>query len=105
MMGLDGEPVEVDERALNALSARLHGPLLRPEDAGFDGAVQIWNAMITKTPALVVQPESAEDVREVVRFARAHNLLSSVKGGGHNIAGTSLADGGLTPRHVPDEAS
>jgi FAD/FMN-containing dehydrogenase len=96
MMGLDGEPVEVDERALDVLSAQLHGPLLRPGDAGFDGAVQIWNAMISKTPALVVQPESAEDVREVVRFARAHNLLSSVKGGGHNIAGTSLADGGLT---------
>ena len=56
----------------------------------------VWNAMAAKVPALVVQPESARDVAETVAFARDHELLLSVKGGGHNIAGTSVAEGGLT---------
>ena len=47
-------------------------------------------------PALVVQPTSARDVAAAVGFAAEHGLLLSVKGGGHNIAGTAIADGGLT---------
>ena len=52
--------------------------------------------MISKCPALVVQPVSTDDVRQTIGFARANGLLLSIKGGGHNIAGTALADGGLT---------
>jgi FAD/FMN-containing dehydrogenase len=96
MTGLDGEPVEIDVPALEALSTRLAGSALRPGDAGFDEAVRIWNAMISSSPALVVQPDSAADVREAIAFARANRVRVSIKGGGHNIAGTSLADGGLT---------
>ncbi len=75
---------------------RLRAPVLRPGDAGFDEAVRIWNGMIAKTPALVVQPGSAGEVREAVELARRVGLPLSVKGGGCHIAGTSLADGGLT---------
>jgi FAD/FMN-containing dehydrogenase len=96
MTGLDGEPVDVGVQALEALSARLDGPTLRPGDAGFNEAIRIWNGLISKRPALVVQPVSIGDVREAIGFARANGLLLSIKGGGHNIAGTSLADGGLT---------
>jgi FAD/FMN-containing dehydrogenase len=52
--------------------------------------------MIDKSPALVVQPTGTADVVAAVNFAREHDLLLSAKGGGHNIAGTALADGGLT---------
>ena len=52
--------------------------------------------MAARLPALVLQPTSAHDVAAAVRFARDHGLLLSVKGGGHNIAGTSIAEGGLT---------
>jgi len=52
--------------------------------------------MIDKSPALVVQPTGTADVVATVNFAREHDLLLSIKGGGHNIAGTALADGGLT---------
>jgi FAD/FMN-containing dehydrogenase len=52
--------------------------------------------MAAKTPALVVQPISAEDVAASVAFAREHGVLLGVKGGGHNIAGTAVADRGLT---------
>ena len=96
MTGLEGNRVEVDDRALEEFSVALDGRALRPGDPGFEDAVLIWNAMISKRPALVVQPRSAGDVREAVRFARANGILLSVKGGGHNIAGTSLADGGVT---------
>lgn len=93
--GLEGEPVRVGAGALEALSARLDGSVLRLGDAGFDEAVRIWNGMISKRPALVIQPLSRGDVREAIGFARANGLLLSIKGGGHNIAGTSLSDGGL----------
>jgi FAD/FMN-containing dehydrogenase len=96
MTGLDGGVVDVDARTLETLSASLDGPTLRPADSGFDAAMRIWNGTIQRTPALVVQPVSPGDVREAVRFARANGILLSIKGGGHNVAGTALADGGMT---------
>src|SRR5919197_4930601 len=79
-----------------ALEKRLRGPLLRPGDAGFDEATLLWNGMIEKTPALVVRALDTADVITSVDFAREHEVPLSVRGGGHNIAGTALADGGLT---------
>ncbi|HEV2069682.1 MAG TPA: FAD-binding oxidoreductase, partial [Acidimicrobiales bacterium] len=96
MTGLDGEPVEIGQQTLEVLADRLAGELLRREEPGFAEAVSIWNGMISKRPAVVVQPVSADDVCQAIHFARAHGVLLSVKGGGHNVAGTSLADGGLT---------
>ena len=65
-------------------------------DQGWNEAVSIWNGMAARLPALVLQPASAHDVAAAVGFAREHGLLVSVSGGGHNIAGTSMAPGGLT---------
>ena len=58
--------------------------------------MRIWNGLAATAPALVLQPASAADVAAAVGFARAHGLLLGVKGGGHNIAGTAIAEGGLT---------
>lgn len=96
MTGVDGEPVEVRQDAFDALTNRVAGEVLRPADRGFADAVTIWNGMISKRPAVVVRPISATDVCEAIQFARANGVLLSVKGGGHNVAGTSLTDGGLT---------
>ncbi|HEX2111754.1 MAG TPA: FAD-binding oxidoreductase [Gaiellaceae bacterium] len=96
MTGLDGGVVEIDSHTLDAFSATFDGRALRRGDPRFEEATRIWNAMASKRPALVVQPLSADDVREAIRFASANGILFSIKGGGHNIAGTSLADGGLT---------
>jgi FAD/FMN-containing dehydrogenase len=85
----------IDQTA-DALGARLRGALLAPGDAGFEDATRLWNGMIEKRPALVVQPTGTADVVAAVDFAREHDLELSVRGGGHNIAGTALADGGLT---------
>jgi FAD/FMN-containing dehydrogenase len=94
--GLDGGHHTLTSEQLEDLDARVQGRLLRSGDEGWDEAVLTWNGMVAKTPALVVQPTSAHDVAAVVGFAREHGLLLSVKGGGHNIAGTSMAPGGLT---------
>jgi FAD/FMN-containing dehydrogenase len=96
MTGLEGDLVQVDAPAIDALERRLTGRVLLSANPDFEDAIRIWNGMVSKTPAIVVQPLSTEDVREAVRFASANGILLSIKGGGHNIAGTSLADGGVT---------
>jgi FAD/FMN-containing dehydrogenase len=92
----DGPPTTMTQEALEAFGRRLRGPLLFPMDEGFEEAARLWNGMIDKTPALVVQPTGTADVVATVDFAREHDLSFSVKGGGHNIAGTALVDRGLT---------
>jgi FAD/FMN-containing dehydrogenase len=93
--GLEGGRVRLASAQLERLSSRIGGRLMCAGDDGWDDAVVIWNAMVVKMPALVVQPISAEDVAMAVGFARDHGLLLSIKGGGHNIGGTAIADGGL----------
>jgi FAD/FMN-containing dehydrogenase len=96
LAGLDGGPVSLATKQLDELDSRVQGRLLRPGDQGWDEAVAIWNGMAARLPALVLQPVSVHEVAAAVGFAREHGLLLSVKGGGHNIAGTSMAPGGLT---------
>jgi FAD/FMN-containing dehydrogenase len=81
---------EVDQ-----FKASLRGPLLGPGDAGYDVARTIWNAMIDRHPALIVRCAGVADVMRSIAFARDHDLLLAVRGGGHNIAGNAVCDGGL----------
>lgn len=93
---VQGSPVTLGGEQLHELRACLQGRVLLPADAGFGEAIRTWNGMVASTPAVVVQPASAEDVASVVRFSRDRSLLVSVRGGGHNIAGTAIAPGGMT---------
>jgi hypothetical protein len=94
--GLDGGRIKLTPEQLEDLDSQIQGRLLVAGDQGWNDAVAIWNGMAAKTPTLVLQPTSAHDVAAAVSFARDHGLLVSIKGGGHNIAGTSIAEGGLT---------
>jgi FAD/FMN-containing dehydrogenase len=94
--GLDGGRIKLTTEQLEDLDSRVQGRLLVAGDQGWNEAVSIWNGMVARLPALVLQPASAHDVAAAVGFARDNGLLLSVKGGGHNIAGTSIAEGGLT---------
>ena len=94
--GRRSERIVLTALELDELSSRVDGPVLRTGDEGWDDAVLLWNAMVQKSPALVVQPISARDVAAAVEFARDRGLALSVKGGGHNIAGTAIAEDGLT---------
>lgn len=85
----------VDGNAVSNLQERFRGTLLRPNDEGYDEARTIWNAMIDRKPAIVAQCAGVADVIAAVNFARNHDLLVSVKSGGHNVAGNAVCDDGL----------
>jgi FAD/FMN-containing dehydrogenase len=83
------------EETVRAFGAGLRGELLRPGDEGYDPARRVWNAMIDRRPALIVRCAGVADVRRAVDFAHEHRLLVAVRGGGHNVAGSAVCDGGL----------
>ncbi|HOD66692.1 MAG TPA: FAD-binding oxidoreductase [candidate division Zixibacteria bacterium] len=81
---------------LESLAGSLRGTLIRPGDSRYDAARSVWNSMIDRTPAAIVQAADSADVRHTVRFAREHRLPLSIRGAGHNIAGNAVCDDGLT---------
>ena len=85
----------VDPEAVQAFAATVRGRVLSPGDDGYDDARAIWNGLIDRKPALIVQCTGAADVVDAVNFAREHDLLLSIKGGGHNVAGNAVNDGGI----------
>ena len=92
---LSGDYTVISEAALKDFRASLHGESLLPSDTGYDGARQIWNAMVDKRPAMIAQCSGTADVINSVNFARENNLLISVRGGGHNFPGNSVCNDGL----------
>lgn len=90
-----GASVNIAESALADFGAALRGRLLTPEAPEYDEARAVWNAMIDRRPGLIVRCAGAADVIGAVRFASAHDLVLAVRGGGHNIAGNAVCDGGL----------
>jgi FAD/FMN-containing dehydrogenase len=85
----------IDDAAVSRFHGTLRGELLRPGDGRYEEARRIWNALIDKRPGLIVRCADADDVAHGVRFAREHEVEVSVRGGGHNIAGRCVCDGGL----------
>lgn len=90
-----GRPVTLSDRQVTEFASRLRGQLLHEGEDGYDQARTIWNAMIDKRPRLIARCASADDVKHAVNFAREHSLVLSVRGGGHNIAGNAVCEGGL----------
>jgi len=84
-----------DLSSFEQFKAGLRGELLRPGDASYDDARKIWNGMIDKRPALIARCAGVADVIHSVNLAHVNNLLVAVRGGGHNIAGNAVCDGGL----------
>jgi FAD/FMN-containing dehydrogenase len=91
----EGSTVDLGKGALDPLSTSLAGRLLTPGSPGYDESRTIWNAMIDRKPGLIVRCTTTADVARAVRFAQEHDLMLAVKGGGHNIAGNAVTDGGL----------
>jgi FAD/FMN-containing dehydrogenase len=96
-------PATARQHAAQALSAgdveslrkSFRGQVLLPEDAGYDQARAVWNAMIDRRPAMIARCRGTADVMDAVRFARRHELPVSIRGGAHNVAGHAVCDGGL----------
>jgi FAD/FMN-containing dehydrogenase len=93
---LSGGAKGLDADALERFAGDLDGILAREGDDAYAEATAIWNGMIARRPAVVVRAASTEDVVRTVNFARDNEVELSIRGGGHNIAGLSLSDGGLT---------
>ncbi len=85
----------VSEEAVQALAAGMRGDVVRPDDAGYDAARGVYNAMIDKRPALIARCAGIADVIAAVHFAREHGMLVAVRGGGHNVAGRAVCDEGI----------
>lgn len=83
------------EPALTSFRTSLRGQLLLPNDAAYDEARKLHNALIDRRPAMIVQCAGVADVIAAVNFARSNGILVSIRGTGHNVAGTSLCEGGM----------
>ena len=92
---LDGAEALVDDAIVETLAGQLDGELLRPEAAEYDTARRVWNGMIDRRPALIARCASVADVVASVTFARETGMVVAVRGGGHNVAGSAVCDGGL----------
>lgn len=89
----DVRALESDE--LQALAEIFRGEIIQPGDAGYEDARRVWNSMIDKRPALILRCTGTADVVAAVKFARSQDLPIAVRGGGHNVAGNAVNDGGL----------
>jgi FAD/FMN-containing dehydrogenase len=91
----DGATAALASEVLMAFRGQLRGPLCLPGEPGYDQARTIWNGMIDRRPAAIVRAAGAADVMRAVKFAMEHRLLLAIRGGGHNIAGNAVCEGGL----------
>ncbi|HEU4762808.1 MAG TPA: FAD-dependent oxidoreductase, partial [Gemmatimonadales bacterium] len=85
----------LDHAAIARLQANLQGELIQPRDPRYEEARRVFNGIIDRRPALIVRCAAVADVIEAVRLARESNMLLSVRGGGHGVAGNALCDDGL----------
>ena len=94
-MTSEGHEIWLDAAVVEAFKATLGGEQQLAGDPGYEQARLVWNGMIDRRPARIVRCRGAADVVAAVNFAREHSLLISVRGGGHNVAGTAVCEGGM----------
>lgn len=92
---LDGREATITGEEVEALREKVRGQVVTPESPEYESARRIWNAMIDRRPAIIIRAAGTSDIIRAVDFGRSKNLLTSVRGGGHNIAGTAVVEGGL----------
>jgi FAD/FMN-containing dehydrogenase len=95
IQSISGNVIELQQEKLDNFKMKIRGQVLIPGDAGFEDSRSVWNAMIKGKPAMIVRCLGTADVIACVQFANENNILLCIKGGGHNIAGLAIADGGM----------
>jgi FAD/FMN-containing dehydrogenase len=92
---IEGTETDLPGPAVEEFGSTLRGELICAGDPGYEPALEIWNGMIDRRPALIAACAGPEDVVAAVNFARDNDVLLAVRGGGHGVAGHALCDGGL----------
>lgn len=92
---LDKDVRQLAGSEVAAFAAQIKGGVLSRGDDGYDQACKVWNATVDRHPALIARCLNESDVQSAIRFAAAQRMLTSVRGGGHHIAGNAVAEGGL----------
>ena len=86
---------DMNANSVGGLRSRMSGQVVTHCDAGYHDARKVWNGLINRYPAVIARCDGVADVVEAVSFAREHDLPVTVRGGGHNVAGTAVDDGCL----------
>src|SRR3954447_22552993 len=87
--------ITLDSQTVSDLRDRITGRVLAPGADGYDDARAVHNGLVDRRPALIVRCRSADDVAAALALARGAGLEVSVRGGGHNVAGRAVTDGGV----------
>jgi FAD/FMN-containing dehydrogenase len=95
VMTADGVECVLDGKVVDKLASKLRGKLVAIDDTDYEIARKVWNGLVDKRPALIAQCKGSADVIACVRFAREHDLLLSVRGGGHSAGGRAVCEKGL----------
>ena len=90
-----GLQTTVEKNKIEAFETRFRGKVLFAGEHGYDHARQIWNGMFDRKPGIIARCIGTSDVIKAVNFARENDFEISVKGGGHNSAGSAVSDGGF----------
>ena len=85
----------LNEQPVHELTPEVSGPVLSPQDPGYDEARAVHNGLVDRRPAVIVRSRTTADVVAALAFARRAGLEVSVRGGGHNVAGRAVTDGGV----------
>jgi FAD/FMN-containing dehydrogenase len=85
----------LEQAASDELRGVFAGELVEPGDDRYDSARRVWNGMVDRRPALIARCAGVADVTAALHFARDHGLALAVRGGGHNVAGNAVCDGGV----------
>ncbi len=85
----------LDNQLLDELEGHVTGLVLAPDHASYDAARAVHNGLVDRKPALIVRARSAQDVVAALAFAQSGGFEVSVRGGGHNVAGRAVTDGGV----------
>jgi FAD/FMN-containing dehydrogenase len=95
LTALDNRTVTITEKDFKDFQSSLRGPLLTSSSPTYNETRKVWNGMFDRKPGLIIQCSGPADVIAAVKFARSHNILVSVRGGGHSLPGHSVCNGGL----------
>ncbi|MGH2397859.1 MAG: FAD-binding oxidoreductase, partial [bacterium] len=85
----------LNETSIGQFKVGLRGELIQPNDAGYDEARKVYNAMIDRRPRLIARCADVADVVTAVNFARENDMIVAIRGGGHNGGGLGVCDDGL----------